>query len=163
MPVSFKYSFWLFLWLFLLSYTCQHLSRTPIKADSPFITFLEKTIKLKKVDCRKVKGACFISRQDEFSSLSFVVSDFKIKNFGENESIEISLHESNSNGGYPRYLGSFELYIDINFSKNILNKKDWETNQKYLNLAQEVLNNWKLLMINQIRICLLRLSNYPYF
>ena len=53
----------------------------------------------------------------------------------------ISLHESNSNGGYPRYLGSFELYIDINFSKNILNKKDWETNQKYLNLAQEVLNN----------------------
>lgn len=128
-------------WLFLLSYTCQHLSRTPIKADSPFITFLEKTIKLKKVDCRKVKGACFISRQDEFSSLSFVVSDFKIKNFGENESIEISLHESNSNGGYPHYLGSFELYIDINFSKNILNKKDWETNQKYLNLAQEVLNN----------------------
>ena len=53
----------------------------------------------------------------------------------------ISLHESNSNGGYPRYLGSFELYIDINFSKNILNNKDWETNQKYLNLAQEVLNN----------------------
>ena len=33
--------------------------------------------------------------------------NFKIKNFGENESIEISLHESNSNGGYPRYLGSF--------------------------------------------------------
>lgn len=130
-----------FPWLFLLSYTCQHLSRTPIKSDSPFITFLEKTIKLKKVDCQKVKGACFISRQDEFTSLSFVVSDFKIKNFGENESIEISLHESNSNGGYPRYLGSFELYIDINFSKKILNKKDWETNQKYLNIAQEELNN----------------------
>lgn len=70
-----------------------------------------------------------------------MVSDFKIKNFGENESIEISLHESNSNGGYPCYLGSFELYIDINFSKNILNKEDWETNLKYLNIAQEVLNN----------------------
>ena len=83
----------------------------------------------------------FISRQDEFSSLSFVVSDFKIKNCVEKESIEISLHESNSNDGYPRYPGSFELYIDINFSQNVLNKKDWETNQKYLNLAQEVLNN----------------------
>ena len=130
-----------FPWLFLLSYTCQNLSRIPIKADSPFITFLEKTIKLKKVDCKKVNEAFFISSQNEFSSLSFVISDFKIKNCGEKESIEISIHETTSNDGYPRYLGSFELFIDINFSQSVLNKKTWETNQKYLNLAQEVLNN----------------------
>ncbi len=121
-------------WLFLLSFSCP-INKMMFKRNSIFVNKLRnKNIELVQSNSNDL---FFFIKHKKNLSMSFVVSDYGYNADKDNEFIEICVHLGNLTQ-QPVFLCKFKVYIDTELSNLYLEYRNWNCNEKILELAKKL-------------------------